>query len=124
MGEPVDVLVVDDHEVVRTLWSVILRDVGLRVEEAADGFAALAILREAPVASMVLDVRMPGLDGFGVLDRLDDPPPVILVSAGEYEENIMARRDKIHSVILKPVPPEQLIAAVTSALWPGGEALD
>jgi len=120
MEEPIDVLVVDDDQAIRTLWSVILRDVGLRVEEAANGFAALEILREVPVASMVLDIRMPGLDGFGVLDRLDDPPPVILVSGDEYDVEVMARHDKIHSFILKPVPPDRLITAVSAALWAGG----
>jgi len=116
MEDVVDVLVVDDNEVLRTSWSVILRDVGLRVGEAADGFGALEMLRRVPVASMVLDIFMPGLDGFGVLDRLDDPPPVILVSGTESEAKLVARRDKIHSFILKPVTPDELIVAVASAL--------
>jgi len=69
-----------------------------------------------PVGAMVLDVRMPALDGFGLLDRLEDPPPVVLVPATSYETEVSARRQKIHSCIVKPVAPERLIAAVASAL--------
>lgn len=120
MNEQVDVLVVDDHEAIRISWSVILGRVGWRVEEATDGLAALDILRATPVGVMVLDVRMPGLGGFELLDLLDNPPPVILAPACSYDTEVMARRDKIHSVMLKPIRPDRLIATVAAALEEGG----
>ena len=113
---PVDVLVVDDDEAVRTSWVDILRTAGWAVEEAPDAFAALQRLREMSVGVIVLDVRMPGLDGLGLIDRLDESPPVILVAANHYEADVVVRRDKIHTFILKPVVPDRLIAAVAAAL--------
>lgn len=65
---------------------------------------------------MALDVFMPVLDGLRLLDRLDDPPPVVLVTAHSYDEEIMARRDKVFMYIQKPLAPRHLIEAVASAL--------
>jgi len=113
---PIDVLVVEDDEAVRTSWVAILRNVGWSVEEAPDGFVALRRLREIPISAVVLDVRMPVLDGFGLLDRLYDPPPVVLISGKDYDTEVMARRDKIHTFFLKPITPDRLIEAVAAAL--------
>lgn len=114
--DQVDVLVVDDDHDVRTSFACILRDVGYRVDEAEDGFVALERLRTKQIGVMVLDVFMPVLDGLRLLDRLDDPPPVLLMTAHTYDEEVMARRDKVFMYIQKPVPPQHLIAAVASAL--------
>jgi len=119
-SDAIDVLVVDDSHAVRTSWGVILRDAGWVVEEAGDGLSALEVLRACPVGVIVLDVRMQLLDGFGLLDRLDDPPPVVLVSARSYDTEVMARRGKIHSFIRKPVPPDALRAAVREAMEASG----
>ncbi|HAM01330.1 MAG TPA: hypothetical protein DCQ30_03755 [Acidimicrobiaceae bacterium] len=113
---PTDVLVVEDDDGVRTSWAAILRTAGWSVEEASDGFVALRRLREIPVGAIVLDVRMPVLDGFGLLDRLYDPPPVVLISGNDYDTEVMARRDKIHTFFLKPISAARLIEAVAAAL--------
>lgn len=113
---PVDILIVEDDEGVRTSWGEILRLAGFTVAEAPDAFVALEYLRGARVGATVLDVRMLALDGFGLLDRLDDPPPVIVVSAARYDSEVEARRDKIYSFLTKPVAPDHLVAVVATAL--------
>lgn len=62
-----DVLVVDDDPSVRTVVTIALEGSGLTMREAADGVEALDELEKHPPALMVLDVMMPGVDGFGVM---------------------------------------------------------
>jgi len=64
------VLIVDDDPDIRSLLVYTLRDAGFEVREAFDGTSALAALAEQPPACMVLDLMMPGLDGFGVLEAM------------------------------------------------------
>jgi CheY-like chemotaxis protein len=117
-GKPgyVDVLVVDDDDCVRALFVKILCRAGYSVAEAEDSFVALEHLRSTPVAAMVLDVAMPGLDGLGLLDKLDDPPAVVMVSASDYDDEIMARRDKVSLYLQKPVHPAALLEALAQAI--------
>jgi CheY-like chemotaxis protein len=80
------VLIVDDDPTIRELVVDTLAGDGLELAEAADGLAALASIgRRAPDA-IVLDLAMPHLDGFEVLDRLQRKPetagiPVIILTA-------------------------------------------
>jgi len=97
---------------VRRSFVGVLHSAGFDVIEAADGFIALETLKETSAAAVVLDVRMPVLDGFGVLDKLDDPPPVIMVTAHPYDDDVVKRRDKIYGFVQKPVPPQALITLV------------
>ena len=117
MGEDViDVLVVDDDDYLRTLWRDVLRDASWRVEEAPNGLVALEFLRSTPVGAVVLDVRMPVLDGFGLLDQLGSPPPVVLVTGHVYDPEVMVRRDKVSFYLQKPVLPPVLLEAVAQAI--------
>lgn len=56
---------------------------------------------------MILDRFMPGLSGLWLLDQLDDPPPVLLVTAHDYDTEVWARRDTIFLYLQKPVPHER-----------------
>src|SRR5579872_3621361 len=75
------VLVVDDNEAIRTSVSELLRSAGYSVMEAADGQSALDLLTTTTVGVVLLDLKMPGGGGLAVLEGIDDPPPVILMSA-------------------------------------------
>lgn len=84
-GRSGDVLVVDDEESVRRLVSETLSSTGHTLREAADGEEALAAIRVKVPDAVVLDLLMPGLDGFGVLEQLGQDPvlrdlPVIVVT--------------------------------------------
>jgi DNA-binding response OmpR family regulator len=113
---PIDVLVVDNDHASRTSFGLILRDAGYNADEAEDGFAALERLRSVPVGSVLLELDLPGLGGLQLLDTLDNPPPVILMTAGEYSTDVMIRRSKAYMFIQKPIPPAHLVAAVSRTL--------
>ena len=112
-----DVLVVDDHEAIRTSVAELLRTAGYSVLEAEDGESALNALSRHHVGAMVLDLRMPGIDGLKVLETISDPPPVILTSAFSLELDEQERVDsKIFVQLVKPFHPRRLIDAVASAI--------
>ena len=78
------VLVVDDEPDILLMLRVALEAAGHGAVLAPDGEAGLARLREVHVDCVLLDVMMPVMDGWGVLDgvaKLADPPPVVIVSA-------------------------------------------
>lgn len=121
MSTDVDVLLVDDEADVRASSADILRDAGFSVDEAQDGLEALAHLRRHRVGAVVLDVSMPRCDGIEVVARLDDPPPILIVSARAVDDGARARVDgKVWTYLSKPVPPARLVELVTEALKVGG----
>jgi CheY-like chemotaxis protein len=80
------ILIVDDEETVRRLVVETLRGNGFELREAADGEEALAEIASRAPDALILDLVMPGLDGFAVLERLQDDPekrllPVIVLTA-------------------------------------------
>lgn len=115
--DPACVLVCDDDEGVRTTVAAILRRAGYKVLEADDGDAAWVLLGEEKISALILDIRMPGRDGIALLDALDAPPAVLLVSAFSVEPAVRARiGPKVFRYLRKPVRPEQLLDVVAAAL--------
>jgi CheY-like chemotaxis protein len=113
----VDVLVVDDDEEVLSSAGEILRLSGYSTAEARDGSAALALMRHTDVGTLVLDMRMPSLDGIGLLDALDNPPPVIVVSGYSLEPEQRRRLEtSVCWYLQKPLQPRTLLEAVGRAL--------
>ncbi len=84
------------------------------VAECADGFAAVKAIVELAPDLVFLDVQMPKLSGFEVLELLADPPAVVFTTA--YEEHAL-RAFEVHAVdyLLKPYSPERLAEAVARA---------
>ncbi len=85
------VLVVDDEMPIRSAAMHILRRAGYQVEAAVDGFDALEQLRHTPADAVLLDMKMPMLDGFGFLQAYRANPglapvPVVLMSADDQLE--------------------------------------
>ncbi len=115
-------LVVDDEEVVRIAAQRILMQLGFEVVLAADGQAALdACAADSPGFSLVLlDVLMPGLGGFAVLERLrrEHPALPVLLVSGHVGE---ASRDRVlcsgaAGYLGKPFDVRELCQALDSAL--------
>ena len=96
-----------------------MRQSGYRASPAADGVEALELLRAENFDVLILDLRLPRMDGPELLDALDAPPPVIVASALEYfNEEDMRRRfgPKVFTFLQKPIPPALLLAAVADAI--------
>ena len=77
------VLVVEDDAMMRQLEQSILEQAGYAVDQADDGDVAIQALREQRPDLVLLDIRMPRVDGWGVLEHvrtMETPPPVVLVS--------------------------------------------
>jgi CheY-like chemotaxis protein len=113
------ILVVDDDPVVRGLLVWTLERHSLTVDEASDGLAALALLKQHQYSVIVLDLVMPLLDGFGVLTALDGPsmtsPPVVLVITGADRRAIdHLDPQRIHGIVRKPFDPEELASVVVA----------
>jgi CheY-like chemotaxis protein len=113
------VLVVDDDPMVRDLLSFVLRRHSLAVDQASNGREALSLIKTNPYAVIVLDLLMPVLDGFGVLDGLAGPempsPPVVIVLTSADRGDI-AHLDprRVHGIMRKPFDPEELASIVVA----------
>lgn len=123
MSPDADVLVVDDDNDVRSSLAEILRQAGYEVAEAMDGSEALEVLARERVGAMLLDLGMPVLDGFSVMESLEDPPPIVIVSAQYMAQTDRARLvPQVVAVLKKPVPPPELLDLVASVLAGGASA--
>ncbi len=122
MAEDVHVLVVDDQEAVRSSVAEILRAAGYLVSEAGDVASGLAVLAAAPVAVVVLDLRLPDADGMDLLDAMESTARVVVMSgmplAGEAG---IGRDPRVYSVVNKPFRPQLLLDAVAGAVGLGME---
>jgi DNA-binding response OmpR family regulator len=116
------VLVVDDAPPNVKLLRLILKDAGYRVLEAASGPEALEIMRRERPDAMVLDVRMPGMDGYEVCREIRRDPefaalPVIMVTALSLpEERIRGIEAGATDFITKPFNKKELLARIQASL--------
>ena len=106
------VLVVDDDAALRGAIATTLRDLGHGVGEAADGEAALAWLASHDADAVLLDLRMPGMDGMEVLRRIrarpGAPPVVVLTAVPTGDNTIEAMRLGAADHLAKPIGREAL----------------
>ena len=110
------VLVVEDDEAVRSSVGEILESAGHLAVQVGDGEAARRVLRTLRFDAMVLDLKLPGLDGLSLLAALPQAPPVVTVSA--FDLDLVAHRrigSKIVRHLPKPVHPQHLLDAIAHA---------
>jgi two-component system LytT family response regulator len=115
-GEPLKLIVVDDEQPARALLREFLtdrKDVTV-VAECANGFEAVKAVADFDPDLLLLDIRMPKLDGFEVLELLERDIPVIFVTA--YDEHALRAFD-VHAVdyLLKPFTQDRLDEALLRA---------
>jgi DNA-binding NtrC family response regulator len=114
------VLIVDDDAALRKALATALSDLGHEPAEAADGAAALAWLVRRRADAVLLDLRMPGMDGIEVLRRIRaqaDPPPVAVLTAVPTSANtIEAMRLGAADHLAKPIGREDLKALLARML--------
>ncbi len=119
------VLVVDDDTTVREVVVSYLRAAGHDVDEAGDGLAALAAMRDQPADLVVLDLMMPGIDGLEVCRRLrtmGDVPIIMLTALGTEQDRVAGLEIGADDYVTKPFSPRELVLRVDSILRraPGG----
>jgi DNA-binding response OmpR family regulator len=113
------ILVVDDERNIVELAQMYLEQAGYRVESAADGQEALTRARHLRPALVVLDLMLPGLDGWEVCRRLrvDDDVPVIMLTARSDEvDRIVGLELGADDYVTKPFNPRELVARVRAVL--------
>ncbi|MBZ4421846.1 response regulator transcription factor [Myxococcus sp. RHSTA-1-4] len=119
MAERPTVLVVDDDPHLREIVRFALEQGGFRVEEAADGRAALEKVERSVPALIVLDIMMPELDGLGVcreVRRKHELPIVFLSSRDDEVDRILGLELGGDDYLTKPFSPRELVARVKAVL--------
>ena len=115
-----NILVVDDEPVARQSMTDILRLEGFSVNSVQNGQAAIEYIRTHPVELMIVDLRMPGMDGLEVVQVVNQISPetevVLLTAFATTESAIQALRLRIHDYLLKPASPTQVVASVKKGL--------
>jgi putative two-component system response regulator len=120
-GAPI-VLVVDDGETNRNLVQAFLADIDCRLRMAHDGPSALASINEEEPDLVLLDVQMPGMNGYQVCRTIKDLPrgrllPVVMLTALDHaNDRVLALESGADDFMSKPVDRVELVARVRSAL--------
>jgi len=99
------VLVVDDEPAIRALVTKIVERQGLPVDNARDGAEAIDKLDSGRYAVLVLDLMMPAVDGFAVIEHLrsrQHRPAIIVITAGDTAAIRRLDGSMVHSVLRKP----------------------
>jgi DNA-binding response OmpR family regulator len=115
-----NILVVDDEPVARQSLTDILKLEGYSVASAPNGHAAVEYVRMHPVDLLIVDLRMPGMDGLEVVQVVNQISPetevILLTAFGSTETAIQALRLRIHDYLLKPASPSQVLVSVKKGL--------
>lgn len=113
-------ILVDDESHIRMTLKQVLEDAGYGVATAECGPIALEYLNDNDSDLVLLDVRMPGLDGYEVLERLNekrpDLPVVIITAHGTVDQAADAIREGAENFVHKPFSPEQIRSVVAQTL--------
>ena len=114
------IMIVDDEPGVRALLNDTLRIAGFETVEATDGMSALTLLRTHKPDLLVIDINMPLMDGFELVERLrstNDLTPVLMLTAREDKADI-TRGLKIGAddYVVKPYHPGEVVARVQAVL--------
>jgi len=117
-------LVVDDNRDIRELLKHILTLNGFQVQEAAEGATALRLIHEARPALVLLDVMMPGLSGYQVVEKVREHPdlevsevPILMITAKSQDSDIQSGlASGANGYLIKPFRPAALMEKVSEML--------
>ena len=114
------VLVVDDEDSIRESLRMILEYEGYRVEEADSGEAALSRVRQRPPDAVLLDIKMPGMDGLSVLRSFQERgygmPVIIVTGHGDVSTAVEATKAGAFDFFEKPLQRERVLVSLRNAV--------
>lgn len=120
MDDKTKILVVDDEEVVRLSHIRTLASIHCNVEVVRDGKEALQVMEQRPADVVLLDLRMPGMDGMSVLKMIKQKWPetevVIITGYPTIETAKEAVRLGAYDYLAKPVGPDEVINVANGAM--------
>jgi two-component system response regulator MprA len=113
-------LIADDNRILRSAYAVLLRRAGYRVLEAADGLEAVELWAREDPALIILDVNMPGMDGWQALERLKlrgcRRPTLMMTALDEVEHRVKGLAAGADDYVGKPCDIRELNARVLALL--------
>jgi DNA-binding response OmpR family regulator len=118
------VLVVDDDERLNALLTKYLGQFGLSVRTVSHPEVALSALKSAPPDIVVLDVMLPGMDGFTVCRKIREcsrVPVIMLTARGEVTDRILGLEMGADDYVPKPFEPRELVARIQAVLRRGAK---
>ncbi|MBP7736280.1 MAG: response regulator transcription factor [Spirochaetes bacterium] len=119
------ILIIDDDTKLTTLLSGYLGKFGMAVESASDPEKGLAILKKSLPDLVILDIMLPGMDGFEVCRRIrkNHTVPIIMLTArGDVADRIVGLELGADDYLPKPFEPRELVARIQSVLRRSADA--
>ncbi len=112
------ILVVDDEKTIADLIAITLEGIGLSCVKAYDGNQAAERIENEKFDLIVLDVMLPGVDGFSLMEyiRPTETPVIFLTARDSVEDRVCGLRLGAYDYIVKPFAAEELIARVEGVL--------
>jgi DNA-binding response OmpR family regulator len=113
------VLVVDDERAIRRLLRMYLTDAGFTVAEAGTGEEAIEQVRRGGIDIVLLDVMLPGMDGYEVCRRLRETtstPVIMLTARGEEAHRVTGLELGADDYVTKPFSPNEVVARVKAVM--------
>lgn len=120
MTEKANILVIDDDEAIRDSCSQVFKKDGKTVKTAKDGLEGMKLFKKEFFHAVLLDLKLPGLDGMEVLSRIKEENPktpvIIITGYASIESAVEAIKRGASDYLPKPFSPEQLRIIVNKAL--------
>ncbi|MGI8759153.1 MAG: response regulator [Acidimicrobiales bacterium] len=113
------ILAVEDDERIRTAVRMALEDEGWTVDEAASGEIALDVFAQRPADVVLIDLMLPGIDGFAVcrqLRRTSDVPIVMVTARADTHDVVAGLEAGADDYVTKPFQPKELSARIRALL--------
>jgi CheY-like chemotaxis protein len=120
MAQPFNILVVDDEDALRTVLSSELQSEGYSVVSASDGDEAIAVLQQKSFDLVLLDIKMPRVDGFEVLRFLKERYPktkvIMLTGFADLKNAIESKKLGAEDFVSKPYDLVDLLTTIERVL--------
>ena len=113
------ILTVEDDERIRTAVKLALEDEGWQVSEASSGEDALGVFTRAPADVVLIDIMLPGIDGFEVcrsIRRISDVPIIMVTARADTHDVVAGLEAGADDYLTKPFAPKELSARIRALL--------